>query len=41
MYVGPDIVTDGDIAIIQIYNRSLTSAESLQNYNAQRTGFGL
>ena len=30
---------NGDIAIIQIYNRSLTSAESLQNYNAQKNRF--
>ena len=30
---------DGDIAIIQIYNRSLTSAESLQNYNAHKNRF--
>ncbi len=30
---------NGDIAIIQIYNRSLTSAESLQNYNAQKSRF--
>jgi len=30
---------DGDIAIIQIYNRTLTSAESLQNYNAHKNRF--
>jgi len=30
---------NGDIAIIQIYNRNLTSAESLQNYNALKNRF--
>ena len=30
---------NGDIAIIQIYNRNLTSAESLQNYNAHKNRF--
>ena len=32
---------DGDIAIIQIYNRNLTAAESLQNFNAFRSRFGI
>lgn len=31
----------GDVGIIQIYNRNLTSAESTQNYNAQKSRFGL
>ena len=30
---------NGDIAVIQIYNRNLTSAESLQNYNALKNRF--
>mgnify|MGYP003118665655 CR=1 FL=1 len=30
---------NGDIAIIQIYNRTLTSAESQQNYNALKSRF--
>jgi len=30
---------DGDIAIIQIYDRNLTAAESQQNYNAQKNRF--
>jgi len=32
---------NGDIAVIRIYNRNLTAAESLQNYNAQKSRFGL
>jgi hypothetical protein len=38
-----DNVTDfgGNIAITQIYNRALTSTEVLQNYNAQKSRFGL
>ena len=31
----------GDIANAQIYNRALTAAEVLQNYNASKTRFGL
>ena len=31
----------GDVGIIQIYNRNLTSAESTQNYNAQKSRCGL
>lgn len=30
---------DGDIAIIKIYNKNLTTAESLQNYNALKGRF--
>ena len=32
---------DGNIAIVQIYNRALTAAEVLQNYNALKDRFGL
>jgi len=32
---------NGDIAIVQIYNRSITSAESQQNYNALKSRFNL
>jgi hypothetical protein len=32
---------DGAIASIMIYNRNLTSQESIQNYNATKTRFGL
>ena len=32
---------NGDIAIIRIYNRTLTAAESQQNFNAQKSRFGL
>ena len=31
----------GDIAVLRMYNRALTSAEVLQNYNANRSRFGL
>jgi hypothetical protein len=31
----------GDIGVIQIYNKVLTSTEITQNYNAQKTRFGL
>jgi hypothetical protein len=31
----------GDVAIIQIYNRILTSIEIAQNFNALRTRFGI
>ena len=30
---------NGDIAVMQIYNRNLTAAESQQNYNAQKNRF--
>lgn len=32
---------DGDLAIARIYNRALTDAEILQNFNAQKGRFGL
>ena len=31
----------GDIAAVRIYNRALTASEVLQNYNAQKSRFGL
>ena len=31
---------DGKIAIVQVYDRALTAAEILQNYNAQKERFG-
>jgi len=31
----------GNISIVQIYNRALTPSEVLQNYNAQKSKFGL
>ena len=33
--------TDGGIGNIRIYNRSLTASEVLQNYNSQKSRFGL
>ena len=39
--VGPTTRYNGKIAIFQIYNKSLTSTEVLQNYNAQKSRFGL
>ena len=32
---------DGSIAVVHIYNKALTDAEVLQNYNATKTRFGL
>ena len=32
-------VTNGDISTVRMYNRALTSAELLQNYNAQKNRF--
>ena len=32
---------NGNVAVTQIYNRALTAAEVLQNYNAQKGRFGL
>ena len=32
---------DSNIAIVQIYNKALTAEEILQNYNAQKSRFGL
>ena len=31
----------GDIAAIRIYNTALTAAQVTQNYNAQKSRFGL
>ena len=31
---------DGDIAIVQIYNKALSAEEVTQNYNAQKGRFG-
>ena len=31
----------GNIAVAQIYNRALSAAEVLQNFNAQKARFGL
>ncbi len=33
--------SDGNIAQVSIYNRALSSTEILQNYNAQKSRFGL
>ena len=32
---------NGNIAIVKVYNRELTAAEVLQNYNVERSRFGL
>jgi hypothetical protein len=32
-------VTNGDIATVRMYNKALTAAEVLQNYNAQKNRF--
>ena len=32
---------DGEIALVRVYNRSLTQTEVTQNYNAQKSRFGL
>jgi len=34
-------VTNGDISIVKMYNIALTSAEVTQNFNAQKSRFGL
>jgi len=34
-------IWDGNVASVMVYNRGLTAAEVLQNYNAQRGRFGL
>jgi len=43
--IGADTVNtryfNGNIALTQIYNRALTATEVLQNYNAQKSRFGL
>jgi hypothetical protein len=46
LYVGSDPQDgtryyNGRISMVQIYNRALTAAEILQNYNATKTRFGL
>jgi hypothetical protein len=38
---GPDEFFDGKIAFASMYNRGLSAAEVLQNYNAQKGRFGL
>ena len=38
---GPTYSLNGKIAISRIYNRALTATEVLQNYNAQKSRFGL
>lgn len=35
------VTMNGNIAAVQIYNRALTSTEITQNYNSQKTRFGL
>jgi hypothetical protein len=35
------VVQTGAIAIVQVYNRMLSDAEILQNYNSQKSRFGL
>jgi len=36
-----DCWSENKTAIVQVYNRALTSTEVLQNYNAQKSRFGL
>jgi hypothetical protein len=36
----PNLFWDGNIGIVQIYNRALTAAEVLQNYNATKSRYG-
>ena len=38
---GGDYHLDGEIAVSRVYNTALTAAEVLQNYNAQKSRFGL
>jgi hypothetical protein len=40
-YPNPVNYSDGNIANVQIYNRALSATEVLQNYNAQKSRFGL
>ena len=40
-YVGNPAYAVGEIAAVSIYNRVLTAAEVLQNFNAQKSRFGL
>ena len=39
--VGTGSYFNGNMAIVQLYNRELTSAEVQQNYNVQRNRFGI
>lgn len=46
LYIGSDgglggRYYNGRIAMVQIYNRALTDAEILQNFNAYRTRYGI
>jgi len=45
LYIGNRVNMDspmkGNIAITRVYNRGLSSTEILQNFNAQRTAFGI
>ena len=38
---GTNLVWDGKIAIVQLYNRELSATEILQNFNAHRDRFGV
>ena len=38
---GDSRYTNGNIASVRVYNRALSSSEILQNYNAQKSRFGL
>jgi len=40
-YTGNPVYAKGEIATVSIYNRALTAAEVLQNFNAQKSRFGL
>lgn len=40
-YAGIHTYHNGRIAIVRVYNRGLTATEILQNYNAQKSRFGL
>ena len=41
VYSGPSIKTNESIAVSRVYNRTLSPAEVLQNFNALRGRFGL
>ena len=38
---GSSYFIDGKIAVSRVYNKALTQAEVTQNYNAQKSRFGL
>ena len=44
-YIGKDDFLarylDGNVGAVRLYNRALSAAEILQNYNAQKSRFGL